>query len=305
MHDATPTSPEPSPPPTDGATHATGQTRAVKTFGPTQWSELRSFIDTEFGQGFANSDFVFRGECRCHETVLPKIDRLLPPGTPGEESGRLNGELQAMLRFRQNAAMHLDSLQRQMLNEGMQAQVVMRHYGAPTRLLDWTLSPWVALFFACEDAGQPPSPAPPVGRVLAFDRSVVERAVAEQFAAESGAHGEAIANVQGWTVPRLLTLDFARSARDWVVCYHRHAEQFPRLVAQQGLFTIGSKPWLDHWEHVRRLCPDNHHELRIDPGLKAEIMRRLVRMGITAATLFPDLDGVSREIEAHTRIYTI
>jgi hypothetical protein len=274
-----------------------------RVFSQGQWSELRAFVDDHFGQGFANSDLVSRGEPECYPSVLPKIDRLLPLAAVGEASGRLIAELHAVQRFRQHAPMHLDALQRAMLEEGMQAQVVMRHYGAPTRLLDWSESPWIALYFACEDAGQPPRQTPKRGRVLAFDRTFLERKVRTDYAIESVAHAEMAVNSDGWQIPRMLTTTFAHAAREWVVCYHRHAAKFPRLIAQQGLFTIGSKPWLDHWEQIKRLCPGHHSEIWIEPGLKPEVLRRLARMGITGATLYPDIDGVCREVEAYIRMY--
>lgn len=275
----------------------------VVSFAFGEWSKLRAFFDDRFGQGYANPGFVFRGEGSVYSSVLPIIDRLLPPRDSYHARNRLVSELDAMLRFRQHAPMHLDTIQRDILNAGMPAQVVMRHYGAPTRLLDWTESPWIALWFACEDVARPPGRENGPGRVLALQRAALEQAVARDYSSESSAHAELVENARGFVVPRMLMASFAEAAHDWVVCYHWHAEKFPRLIAHQGLFTIASKPWVDHWATANALCPGQCVEVRIEARLKAEALRRLAMMGITAATLFPDIGGVAREVEAHTRMF--
>ena len=89
----------------------------------------------------------------------------------------------------------------------------------------------------------------------------------------------------------------AESWHDWLLCYHRYAPAFPRLVVQQGLFTVASKPNLDHWEVAKRLVPESrHHEIHFPGSIKLEIVARLNAMGVTTAALFPGVEGVASGI---------
>ncbi len=261
---------------------------------PDDWAALRDYVDSTFGEGFRNSDFVFRGEPSCYPSVLPLLDRIIP-----KETGmglRIEAERVAMERFRQHGAMHVDDIQQSMLFEGLGAQTVMRHYGAPTRLVDWTTSPWVGLWFACVDAGERTPEAP--GRLLAFNREQLTRVVHERFRDQT----DACIRAAG-PLPKVLTQEFLESASDWAVCFHCVGAMFPRLVAQQGLFTVASKPWLDHWEQISGHCAGGCYELHIGPSLKPTVLRRLGMMGVTSASLFPGVEGVARATTHYVRQY--
>lgn len=280
-------------------THAKPQTDEFAQ----QWCRLRDELESFVvgTAGYTGNDWVFRGEPRWYRNVLPLMDRALGRDCPGGIHGRLQAELLAMLRFHQHAPRYLDDIQRSTLQEYMQAQIVMRHYGAPTRLLDWTESPWIALYFASGEhlpSGGETSEASSVqdGRILAFDRRQLENVIKERFEYESRAHAEMVPNEAGYIIPKMLTTQFADTVKEWVVCYHRHAEKFPRLIVQQGLFTLASKPWVDHWETVNKLIPNHTRVIRVPGSLKLAVRRYLAQMGLTAASLFPGIEGVSQEI---------
>lgn len=186
--------------------------------------------------------------------------------------------------------MRLHGIELEMINEGFQAQILMRHLRAPTRLLDWTESAWVALFFAAmKDPDED-------GRVLAVDRTTLRAKVHDRHKSETDAIGSMVANKEGWLVPKLYTVGFAKSCAEWVICYHRQGPAFPRLVAQQGLFTVASKPNLDHWAIAKRFTPDRCREVVVLKELKREVLARLEGMNVSMGTLFPDSEGVARGI---------
>lgn len=104
--------------------------------------EIRSIQDLLEALNQDNEDYNgsiwYRGQANSDWKLIPGYLRLVRPLS----------ESTLLKRFKQSAAMLIQKTP----NKSFDWMFLMQHYGVPTRLLDWSESPLVALYFAVEDA---------------------------------------------------------------------------------------------------------------------------------------------------------
>jgi hypothetical protein len=167
-------------------------------------------------------------------------------------------------------------------DDDLQWLALMQDHGAPTRLLDFTWSPYVAAFFALHNATDE-------GVIWACNPFEIERAMKLDDVEKPGAFRK----------------HFLGATKPFVWIGEPHAMN-RRLIAQSGTFLAPSI--LDQpIESILTGYPNPKGTLikLILPAekIREQGMRELYKMNITQATLFPDLDGLARslayELEFH------
>jgi hypothetical protein len=262
------------------------QRRTVRT-----WDELVRQLKGIEG----DCAWAARGEPQRYARIVPSLDRVTPRWSHDLE-GRLFTERVILQRFQDQGQLSMTAddwaTHMPMLGAPQTAVMLLRHYGGPTRLLDWTDSLWIAAYFAC--CQSPDKPA----YIHYFDRYQLTTNVGAKYGAETNAM---------WTprngVPSLFHVEWVKRAHQWIVCFHLAGPRFPRLSAQQGFFTLASKPYLNHWMLVRRMLMLGQSgcgmgTIKISAAAKPRVLQGLSRMNLTAATLSPGLDGLGLSLSA-------
>lgn len=163
-----------------------------------------------------------------------------------------------------------------------------QHHGLPTRLLDWTYSPFVALHFATAEIELFDTD----GLIWCVDyiktrqllprklRDILEQEDTNIFTAEM--LSEAARSLR----------EFDDLSKDDYVVFIEPPSLDERIVNQYALFSLMSSPSanLEAWlrEH-----PECHRRVIIPASLKWEIRDKLDQANITERVLFPGLDGLS------------
>jgi FRG domain len=222
------------------------------------------------------SDFAFRGRWDASESLVTSLTRF-----SGESATALERHL--LRNFRKYAAR--DEVP---VDSPWNWLALAQHHGLPTRLLDWTYSPYVALHFA-------------TAKQEAFDRDGAVWMVDYVRAHQEAPHKlRECLEAEGANV---FTTEMLGTVADDLAAFDRIGEDFvvfveppsfdERIVNQHALFSLmtGAGSSLDqllarHPELVRRIV--------IPAELKWEIRDKLDQANITERVLFPGLDGLSR-----------
>ena len=163
-----------------------------------------------------------------------------------------------------------------------------QHHGLPTRFLDWTYSPYVALHFATAKRERFDRD----GAVWMVDYVRAHERAPKKLRERLDAEGTNLFTTEMLesVAPRLGDLE--RLGDDFVVFVEPPSFD-ERIVNQYALFSLTSRPdrsldeWLrEHDELVRRLV--------IPAELKWEVRDKLDQANVTERVLFPGLDGLTR-----------
>jgi FRG domain len=179
---------------------------------------------------------------------------------------------------------------------------LLQHHGAPTRLLDWSYSFFVTLFFAIDKAdpcpeGSEPKPA----KIFAIDNEELVGLRKKKY--EVGLPWW----IRYWhdtndKDPRVLTY-FLKETADLDIVFPLNPFRLnERLAIQQGIFLFcpnRAKSFDEVYKKMRENHPGLTYEIviHISPSLVAEILTHLQDLNVTSRALFPGIDGFCRGLE--------
>ena len=216
----------------------------------------------------------FRGEENADLTLIPSIQR---------SQKRLDSERYIANDFYIRARQILDNPPDKHNYAGWVS--LMQHYGLPTRMLDWTQSPLIAVFFATETYRETP------------DTDACVWVLTPGLLKEKEGFGNCIYPIDADTTQEMLLPAFKHNHHNpelknkILAC--SSTENNLRMYSQYSNFTVHNS-----LERLEDICDENMlYKIIIPSGRKQYFIESLRVFGISESFVYPDLDHISSDLK--------
>jgi hypothetical protein len=240
-----------------------------KTFSST--AEFLSALSSLSGE-IGDEAVWFRGHSRASYKLLPSLARNLRA---------LEREALLSKRFKQNAY----PFRQNPPQSEWEWLFLMQHFGIPTRLLDWTESPLVALYFAVNDSD--PSHDSEDGEIWALLPAKYNFEIPRLrplVSVDIPCFG--VDPILDDYRPDRIVLETMSNKLPVAAIAHRQNE---RIMAQLGVFTIMHRDMTP----LEEIAPQFLARLKIPTQAKPQLRAELKALRVTQMTLFPELTSVA------------
>ena len=194
---------------------------------------------------------------------------------------------------------------------------IMQHYGAPTRLLDFSYSMYVALFMAMDNAFSEEY------SLWCINANVLNSSIMDEFMSQNHvkvASGDELENFAYTLANSSISDTYIADKNSWLLPVRPHLCN-ERISRQQGLFLVPSsicvpfaeilKSYYDSslhleismselikWSNLPSLSPTAISILKINIGKenKLRLTKALCQMNITSETMYPGLVGLAQSV---------
>lgn len=233
----------------------------------------------------------YRG-CAASSDLTPSLHRH-PVKKDAESLLRLETDI--LMRFKQRSAPYVTANMR--IDNDLDALFIMQHFRVPTRLLDWTENPYIALYFALNDSTYKES-----NGTLAYTTDVcvwlLDPIVWNNTSLNTEPPPGIIYSLDNELLNAYMPTDTLKNRRPHPVALYGIYNN-PRIVVQRGVFTLfGSSTQPMEKIYVRNHYPqDCLLKLTIKKQNVGDMLNSLTRLGVKDSTIFPDLEGLAKELK--------